>query len=357
MLLSLLAFILTLVLVVGLHEAGHALAANWFGVGIERISIGFGKPLLTWRDRGGCEWVWALWPLGGYVRLLNTRIHPVNPADYPRCFDQQTATARCLILVSGVLANVLVAWLALILFFWLGYQQMTPVVSAVTPGNLMATAGMRPGDQFVSIAGQKTDSWQQVGMSLIRNFGLKDVSIELLSADHMPRKLSVDLSARFSARGRSLFSYLGLEAERSLRFRHEVKGLPFAAALQQGTVQTVTLITFFLTVIKQVLTGTIPFALLLGPLGFLGLSINSFAQGLSMFLAYIANLSLAVGLVNILPVPGLDGASILYAVIERIRGKAMTVAFEVLLYRLAMILFYMMLVQLLLNDLLRYAQG
>ncbi|MGQ3892392.1 M50 family metallopeptidase [Legionella sp. CNM-4043-24] len=355
--LPLMAFVLTLLLVVGLHEAGHAIAARICGVRIERISIGFGRPLLSRRDRSGCEWVWALWPLGGYVQLLNTRIHPVDPSDYPFCFDKKSMSVRCLILISGIVANVLVAWLALVLFFWMGYQQMTPVISEVRPGTLMAQAGVRAGDELVSLEGQKTDSWQQAGMELIRNFGKKQVVLELRSPDHSLRFVTVDLSERFSARGRTLMSYLGLVPDQALQHIYAVKGLSFLNALAEASRKTGDAFVFFMIVLKQLFTGTIPFALLLGPVGFIGLSISSFAQGVAVFLSYIANLSLAVALINLLPVPGLDGASIVYAVIEKIRGKAMSIAFEVLLYRLAVILFYMILVQLLLNDFLRYAQG
>ncbi len=83
----------------------------------------------------------------------------------------------------------------------------------------------------------------------------------------------------------------------------------------------------------------IPFAVLLGPIGLLAASAGSFMQGLAVFLYFIASLSLAVGLVNLFPIPGLDGGSIIYALVEKIRGKPVPIAWELLLHRLAMIIF------------------
>ena len=118
-----LAVILSVLLVVGVHEAGHALAARLFHITIKRISIGFGRPLFTWRTRSGVEWVWALWPLGGYVHLLNTRNTMVSPEDYAFCFDKKPIGTRCIVLLSGIFANLLMAWLALVLLYSVGYQQ------------------------------------------------------------------------------------------------------------------------------------------------------------------------------------------------------------------------------------------
>jgi len=107
-------------------------------------------------------------------------------------------------------------------------------------------------------------------------------------------------------------------------------------------------------VLKQVLSGTVPFLLLLGPLGLLMTMVHSFLQGLAVFLYFIANLNLAVAIVNLLPLPGLDGGAIVYTCIEKIRGKPISVALEVLLHRLAMIALCVLFIQLIMNDVQRY---
>ncbi|WP_332248018.1 site-2 protease family protein [Legionella tunisiensis] len=180
MILALFAIALTLVLVVGIHEAGHAIVAKWFAVRIQRISIGFGKPLLSWRGKSGCEWVWSIWPLGGYVQLLNSRIQPVPKKDFNDCFDKKPVWVRCIILLAGAGANLLTAWLMLTIMFTLGYQQNAPVIQKIVPESIAAKAGFKAGDQITSIAAKKTPSWQDVGMRLIMVLGKAEVMVDVL---------------------------------------------------------------------------------------------------------------------------------------------------------------------------------
>lgn len=106
-------------------------------------------------------------------------------------------------------------------------------------------------------------------------------------------------------------------------------------------------------ILKQLLTGVIPFSVLLGPLGIFAASVASFTQGVAVFLFFIATLSFAVAVINLFPIPGLDGGSIVYALIEKVRGKAVSVPMELLLHRLVFIIFCVLLVHLLMNDLQR----
>ncbi len=353
--LSGLAIVLSLLLVVGLHEAGHALAAWCFNVKIRRISIGFGRPLFHWRSRGGCEWVWSMWPLGGYVELLNSRIEPVSASQYVHCFDKKPIWARCIILASGAVANVLVAFLAWVLVLLIGYQQTAPVISMVKAPSVAATAGLMPGDRVLSLAGHRTRSWRAVGMELIMQFGHKNVALVVENKEGKPRVLTLNLQQWHYQRGdRSLLEAIGLRPDLSKKHSQTVPGLSLLKAVPQAAITVLDWVVFFLVMLKQLVTGAIPFLLLLGPLGLFMVIVHSFFQGVVFFLSFIANLSLAVALINLLPLPALDGGSIVYAWVEKIRGKPMSIAFEILLYRLAFIWFCLLLVQLLLNDAQRY---
>ncbi len=355
MILALLAIVLTLILVVGLHEVGHALAAKLFGVKIQRIAIGFGKPLFTYKDKAGREWVWALWPLGGYVHLLNSRIAPVPDQDYSACFDKKPIWIRCVILVSGACANLLIAWLALTLMFMLGYQQQSPLIQEVIPQSIASLAGLQANDRITAIAGWKTNSWQEVGMSLIMGLGKANVAAEVSDKEGAIRKVTLNLGhLHYKKQDRSLLTALGIKAAPVKLHTQSIAGQSFWASAHQAIAQILRLFTFFMVALKQLITGVIPFAILLGPLGLFAGSIHSFAQGIAAFLSFIASLSLAVGLVNLFPLPGLDGGSIIYALVEKLRGKPVSVAFEVLLYRLAAIACVVLLFQLLLNDLQRF---
>lgn len=352
MILALLAIVLTMALVVGLHELGHAFAARIFSVKIERISIGFGKPLLSWKSKSGCEWVWATWPLGGYVQLLNTRIKPVADKELSYCFDKKPISMRCFILLAGAAANFLTALFALTLMFMLGYPQQIALIKTITPASIAANAGLVSNERIIAVAGQQTKSWQEVGMRLIMNLGKEQVSLVASNLSRVLQQRNLNLS-QVNLNQQSLLTTLGIEPQNK---RELVAGESFFIALKSAFTKTMQLLTFFIVMLKQLITGKIPFSLLLGPLGLLSITVNSFSQGFALFIYFVASLSLAVGLVNLLPIPGLDGGSIVYALLEKIRGKPVSIAWEVLLHRLALIAAMLFLAQLLANDLQRKYQ-
>lgn len=353
MLVSLLVIIVSLIVVVGLHEVGHALSARLFNIKITKIAIGFGKPLLCWQGKNH-QWIWAVWPFGGYVRLLNSRIEPVLSRDYRFCFDKKPAWQRCIVLLAGAFVNCLTAWLALVLMLMLGYQQTIPIIANVTSPSIAATAGLAKGDHIISLAGQNVFSWRDVGMQLILNMGKDSVEV-VVENKKDARHVSLNLTQWKYKPGRlSLLTTMGIAPDVSRSTTQKVEGLTVLPAFKHALLQILGLFYFFLVMIKQLLTGVIPFAALLGPLGFFTELINSFLQGFTVFLYFISTLSVAVALVNLLPLPGLDGGSIVYTLIEKIRGKPISIAMEILLHRLMFIVFCLLLVQLLLNDIQRY---
>lgn len=353
MLFGIIAIILTLILVVGLHEGGHALVARLFRIKIKKISIGFGKPLLRWQSKSGCEWVWAFFPLGGYVQLENTRISPVTPTEHSGCFDKKPIWQRILVLLAGAVANLITAWIAFILVFILGLSYNLPEIKAVQPNSNAAQAGLLPGDKFVSIGEHATPTWSYVGMQLVILWGKKDIPVVLDRNDGTQAKATLDLShVQFHGAKLSLLAQMGIDPDLSAA-KSELRASSFFDAVHQANAIMIYMVHFFLMVLKQLFSGVIPFSALLGPIGIFAASIASLTQGLVVFIFFIANLSLAVAVVNLFPVPGLDGGSIVYAVIEKIRGKPVSVAMELLLHKLVFILFCVVLIHLLMNDLQR----
>lgn len=346
-----LIIVMGLLLVVGLHEAGHAIVAKLFKVKIQKISIGFGPALLCRQSKNGCQWIWGLWPLGGYVQLLNSRIEPVDPKEYPFCFDKKPFSVRCLILIAGVCANVLAAWVFLIVFYRIGHQETVPVISSITPNSMAAKAGFMAHDELLTVAGKPVSSWQSVGMQLVMNIGRAAVDIAVKHPNKRVQHVSLDLSSWSFYRQRDSFiPALGIQPDKTSKSRHFVVPLGGLEACKTSLAQIWLLLGFFGVTLKLLLTGVIPLTLLLGPLGLFTWMVHSFLQGLAVFLYFMANLSLAVAFMNTLPIPGLDGGSLLYAGIEKIRGKPISVAMEVLLHRLMFIVLCLALVQLVLND-------
>lgn len=350
-LLGLIAIILSLILIVGMHEVGHALAAKCFGVKIERISIGFGTPLCSWRSKHGIEWVFARWPLGGYVKLLSSRIQPVAVQDYPYCFDKKPVSYRIIILVSGALMNLLVAWIALIIVSMNGYQETPAILQNVEPQSIAEKAGLHAGDTIISLANQTTPDLNAVGMAFISHLGNTKVQIHIKNKTGIEKQKTLNLILWHKKK--NLFEGIGMTFNTEVKSKY-IKGVSFGKANQQALSKIKQLTTFFLVMLKQLLTGQVPLSFLLGPFGLFAVMAGSFIQGLSVFFYFIGTLSLAVAVVNLLPIPGLDGGSIVYAFVEKIRGKPLSVAFEVLLHQLVFIAFCVFLVQLIANDLTRF---
>lgn len=354
MVLALFAIILTLVLVIGIHEAGHALAAYYFGVKIKKVSLGFGKPLLSWQTRSGCQWVWAFWPLGGYVQLENTRISKESSLDETQYFDKKPVWQRLIILLAGAFANVITAWCAFMLVYLLGLNYTPPIVKTVAANSIAAKAGIAAGDEIIGLNHHATPSWSEVGMQLVRSWGQENIPIMVARDSASTQALSINLkNVPLNGVKGNLLTTLGIEAQQQAP-KKNLRAHSLSEAWHMTHHSFKEFMIFFFMIFKQLLSGTIPFSLLLGPLGVFAASVASFTQGFSVFMYFIATLSLAVAVVNLLPLPGLDGGSIIYAVIEKVRKRPVSVALEVLLHRLAFIILCLVMVHLLMNDLQRY---
>lgn len=351
--LSIIIIILTTLFLIAVHEAGHAILARYCGVRIHAIVIGLGRPLFESKHPQRSTWKLALWPFGGSVELCNTRIHSVPPREYHHCFDKKPAWMRIMILSAGAAANLGIAWLALIFYFLLGYPQHPALIQRVTRPSTASTAHIQSGDVILSFADTPVASWQAVGIQLMIHLGERNVAIVVKHTQGNQDIAHLDLSNTAKTRG-SILTTLGLQPDFSPQQQQLIAGLSWLNAVQQASHTLGTLIHMYGVMLKQLLVGNLSVLCLLGPVGFFITMINSIQQGVALYLYSFANLSIAIALANILPIPSLDGGSIIYTLIEKIRGKPMSIALEVLLYRLAMTALCVLLVQLLSNDVQHY---
>ena len=147
------AFLLALAVLIVVHEYGHYRVARACGVQVLRFSVGFGKPLLRWRSRkSGCEFVVALFPLGGYVKMLDEREMQVAPEQRHLAFNNQSVGRRMAIVAAGPLANLALAMLLYAAVSWMGVMQAAPVLAQPMPGTVAAASELQGGDRVLAAA-------------------------------------------------------------------------------------------------------------------------------------------------------------------------------------------------------------
>ena len=168
---TILVTLLTLGILVSVHEAGHFFVARWCSVKVLRFSVGFGKPL--WRHVGanGTEYVLAVVPLGGYVRMLDSRNDTVDSLTRQQAFNHQSVYKRIAIVAAGPLINLLFAGLLYAVVHYAGVTQLVPITGAITTSSQAYEAGLREGMRITAIDGVSTSSWQQVNMQLLKRIG------------------------------------------------------------------------------------------------------------------------------------------------------------------------------------------
>ncbi len=165
------SFLLALGVLVTFHEFGHFYVARRCGVKVLRFSVGFGKPLFTWRDKHDTEFMLAAIPLGGYVKMLDEREGKVPEELLSQAFSRKSVWARIAIVAAGPIANFILA----VFLFWFmlipGESDVVPVVGSVSPGSVAEEAGLEAGQEIVAVDGTKTPTWQALHRQLLKRLG------------------------------------------------------------------------------------------------------------------------------------------------------------------------------------------
>ncbi|MFM2485855.1 sigma E protease regulator RseP [Celerinatantimonas yamalensis] len=187
-------FIVALGLLVAIHEFGHFWVARRCGVRVERFSIGFGKKLWSWVGHDGTEYVLALIPLGGYVKMLDERVEPV-PAELKHlAFNTQPLWQRALIVAAGPIANFLLAIVAFWLMLMVGIPGVKPILGDIPAGTVAAQSGLRSGQQVIAVNDRPVSDWHAVMLSLISQVGDSAVSVKVKTSNGDIQTHTLDLS-------------------------------------------------------------------------------------------------------------------------------------------------------------------
>lgn len=443
-----LAAIVTIGVLVTIHEYGHFWVARRCGVKVLRFSVGFGKALYKWYDRHGTEFVIAAIPLGGYVKMLDEREGDVAPEEVQYAFNRQPVGKRIAVVVAGPAANFLFAIVAYWLMYVIGITTVVPVIGAVESGSIAARAGVEVNHEIVAVDNEETATWQAINIQMLGRIGdsgaviLRTRSIDnslereyqlqvkdwlagveqpdpigslgiepyrpmiparigqileqgageraglkaqdkVLSVAGEPVAQWEDLVQQVKANpqrpidmeiereGRVLtltvtpdakvtednkvVGYLGVgaepvpwPAELQRTISYSIFGAWVPAVKKTWDMSVLTLVS-----LKKMLVGLISIKNLSGPITIAKVAGDSIDRGVETFLNFLAYLSISLGLINILPIPVLDGGHLMYYLVELVRGRPVSEKVQMLGLRIGISIILALMMLALYNDLTR----
>ena len=359
-------FVFVLSVVVFFHELGHFLVARLCGVRILAFSIGFGPEIAGFHDRHGTRWKIAAIPLGGYVKFFGdesaastpdkARISNMDAAERAESFIFQPVAKRAAIVVAGPLANFLLAIVIFSgIFMLFGMQTMSPRVDEVQPNSPAATAGFQAGDLVLSIDGQKIDSFADMQRIVSDSAGDRlDIKVERNGKE-------VDLKATPELREeKDLFGNvhrIGLLGIRRSPAPGDVKYQPVSPprAVWLGMQETWFVVDKTLNYIGKVIIGRESANQLGGPIRIAQMSGQVASIGLAALIHMAAVLSVSIGLLNLFPIPLLDGGHLLFYSIEAMRGRPLSERAQEVGFRIGFAIVLMLMIFATFNDIVHLA--
>ncbi|HEX8010345.1 MAG TPA: RIP metalloprotease RseP [Casimicrobiaceae bacterium] len=442
---KILAFAVTLGVLITFHELGHYLVARLAGVKVLRFSIGFGRVVWSRRvGRDATEWAISAIPLGGYVKMVDEREGEVAPADRARAFNRQSVLKRSAIVAAGPLANLLLAVLLFAGTYLAGVPGQRPVLASPPEASPAALAGLAAGDVVTAVDGTATRSWQDLRWQLLHASGSDAVSVAverpgglraertlslaglsesewegnflaalglkldlgapvvrdtvpgkpaavggleagdaIVAIDGEPMRSPADVATmtnahpgeplRFTVRrdGRELDIALTPEPTEQNGRKVGIVGMrlaldPAAAAdlavtvrygpgeaLAQGAIKTWELSVFTMKMLGRIVIGSASLKNISGPLTMADFAGQSAQAGVLSFIGYLALISISLGVLNLLPVPLLDGGHLLYYLVEIFKGSPVSDRALEVGQRIGMAVLAMLMALALFNDLSR----
>ena len=316
---TLIAFALVLGVLVFIHEMGHYLAARWRGVHVDAFSIGFGRPLWRRTDRRGTEWRLGWLPLGGYVKLHGQEVPEETDAATRaswrpgQTFHEKPVGDRAIVVAAGPVANYLLAALLFAgLYMTVGQPTGNAAVGAVVEGSAAERGGLRAGDEIIALDGTRVARFEQVQRHVQPRAG-RPIEISI-ARDGAERTLTITPDTREGPQGAT--GVLGIQGG-AMRLER----LGVGAALAAGVSQTVDVTWQSLTSIAEMLTGQRSARDLGGPIRIAEVSGEAASLGLAPLVSLMALLSVSLGLLNLFPIPLLDGGHLVFYAAEAIRGR------------------------------------
>jgi regulator of sigma E protease len=441
LIISLVSFIVTIGILVTIHEFGHFIVAKKLKIKVLRFSVGFGKVIKAWQI-GDTSYTLCALPFGGFVKMLDENESRVDESEKHLAFNNQNVFKRIAVVIAGPLANFLLAIIIFTFIFISGTTGLRPIVGVVTPEGIADISGINTGDQFISINKSKTPTISEFSLQFLQALSNKKLELEVKSAENKVNHLNINVNDKFlNNTDNSIENYLGIKfsmprlepiIDKVLKdspasiagikrfdrvvkannketifwsdFVDEIKnsqnkklnveiirygelltfsltpnyedGVPkigigvhfpdnffknhyvkvkknYIEAFLLANKKTYQLIGLNLLMLKKMIIGEASTSQLSGPIGIADYAGKTAQTGVLPFLYFLALISIGLGLINLLPIPALDGGHLFFFFIEIIKGSEVNKKTKQILYKFGYIVILSLISLALYNDLNR----
>lgn len=363
----LLPFVAVLSVVVFVHEFGHFIVGRWCGVDVRIFSIGFGREIFGFNDRHGTRWRFAWIPLGGYVKFAGDANEASQPdtvaekamsdAERARSFPAKNVAQRAAIVVAGPVANFIFAILVFAAMLLVnGRSHLTPRVEAVVAGSAAERAGILPGDVVLAIDNVEIKGFGELQRVVSGKAGEKLTLLVERGSRTKVLEMVPDLKVISSPLGKQRIGIIGLQASnRAEDWTREEFGL--VDSLVKGAEESWFVVTRTGDYLGKLLNGSESTDQLSGPIRIAqasGYVANS--GGLIGLINLAAILSVSIGLINLVPIPMLDGGHLLFYACEALRGRPLSDRAQEIGFRIGLAMVLMLMVFVTWNDIVHLTQ-
>jgi len=347
---SVISAIIVLGILVFVHEFGHFLLAKRLGVGVITFSLGFG-PKLIGRKIGETQYQVSAFPLGGYVKLIGENPEEeVKEEDRSRSFSAQPIWKRVLIICAGPFFNFFLAIVVFSTINLFGIPFFPSKIGEVSPGLPAETAGLRKGDLVLSINGENVSKWDDLSR-IIRGSKGKEITLKVKRDNEaIEMKVTPKLSAQKNLFGEEIQTYvIGITPSDEVIVQ---KVNPFVA-IGTGFIQTWNGIKLTVVAIVKLIERVIPAKTIGGPILIAQLAGEQAKRGLTSFALFMAILSINLGIINLFPIPVLDGGHFLFLGLEAILRRPVSIKKMEMAQQIGLIFIILLMVFAFYNDLIR----
>ncbi|UCD47926.1 MAG: RIP metalloprotease RseP [Deltaproteobacteria bacterium] len=350
-----LSFIVVLGILIFVHEFGHFVVARRLGVGVTKFSLGFG-PKLAGFTRGGTEYIISAIPLGGYVKLVGeNEAEEVPPEERERAFSHKPVWVKMAVVGAGPVANLGFAFLVFWLLFLSGVPALTPKIGDVLPDTPAARAGLEAGDLIVRVGEKEITTWEELAAGIGKSGAGKGLPLTVRRGE---KEFRVEVTPE-TREGRTIFGEktegpkIGVVASNEVIHR---KVNP-VAAIGRAAGETWRIIRLTVLTVVKLVMRVIPSDNLGGPILIAQMAGDQAKEGISPFAYFLGLLSVNLGILNLLPIPILDGGHLLFFSIEALRRKPLSPEARVMAQQVGLAVILMLTALVFYNDIARLIAG